>query len=621
MELFLKNTQTLIGSKISTMIFNIIRRKDESQDRVQNSECRVASIIFTVFSFLILNSAFFTPSAHAVVDPLSVTNNKFGIHILSPVDNEASPAADLVNSSGGDWGYVTILIEDKDIGRKDKWQQFFNDLRSRHLIPIVRLATHPLDDHWQTPMADDANKWADFLNSLNWPVKNRYVVVYNEPNQGKEWNNRADPAGYAKVLDATIKALKAKSDDFFVLNAGFDASSPEKPPAYIDEATFLKSMNEAVPGIFNELDGWASHSYPNPGFKGSPDGYGKGSIRTFEWELSYLKQLGLTKDLPVFITETGWSHAEGKVFDPSLPPAKITGQNLLKAFQDAWNNPRIVAVTPFVLDYQDSPFDHFSFRKINGEKSSNLDILGASYPDFYPGYADIISMVKAKGTPTQVNSAKLISGGIYYSLVTGETYNLPITVENTGQSIWNDGNQVRLEATQGGRSLGLSTLYIPKDTRVEPGGQYTFTLHVVAPAGGSYDVNLNLFAGNNQFDSQPFSFKTEVKSPVILSIKTGLIWKKDFSGDYLLKAASKVGENIMKIALDANGQAFGYEARNLLPGYEYDFTLSRPFYKAATIHQTVYSGSNTLNFGLLQPDVLGALLHPKAFWQLLPFSN
>src|ERR1035437_7904980 len=77
-------------------------------------------------------------SAYAIYDPRSVTNNLFGIHILFP--EELSKAAELVNSSGGDWGYVTIPIKasDKNI---DKWQKFMDDCKKNHIIPILRLAT------------------------------------------------------------------------------------------------------------------------------------------------------------------------------------------------------------------------------------------------------------------------------------------------------------------------------------------------------------------------------------------------------------------------------------------------------------------------------------------------
>ena len=107
-------------------------------------------------------------------------NNKFGIHLAVPSEQDLQAAAALVNSNGGDWGYVTVVMEenDRDLG---KWQGIFDRMRELHLIPIVRLATSPEGDHWRRPSADEAQIWAEFLNSLNWVVKNRYVVLFNEP--------------------------------------------------------------------------------------------------------------------------------------------------------------------------------------------------------------------------------------------------------------------------------------------------------------------------------------------------------------------------------------------------------------------------------------------------------
>ena len=51
----------------------------------------------------------------------SVPNNRVGVHILDP--NEINDAAKLINSSGGDWGYVTIPIRSNDRDR-DKWLKF-----------------------------------------------------------------------------------------------------------------------------------------------------------------------------------------------------------------------------------------------------------------------------------------------------------------------------------------------------------------------------------------------------------------------------------------------------------------------------------------------------------------
>src|SRR3990167_8184431 len=201
--------------------------------------------IFLFISLLIFNFTLFTSTAKAVVDSLSVPNNKFVIHIISATPDESSPAASLVNTNG-DWGYITFLIESKD-RNENKWQEFFNDLRRRHLIPIVRLATKPLNEHWERPYEGEEEAWADFLDNLNWPTKNRYVIIYNEPNHATEWGNFVDAKSYAIILDKTITALKQKNSDFFVLNAGFDASTPSQPPQYEDEIVFMQQMNEAVP--------------------------------------------------------------------------------------------------------------------------------------------------------------------------------------------------------------------------------------------------------------------------------------------------------------------------------------------------------------------------------------
>ena len=189
-----------------------------------------------IFLFYFFALPIFSP-IYAIVDPLQVPNNKFGIHIISPSPDESSPGASLVNTNG-DWGYITVLITQKD-KEKDKWQEFFNDLRRKHLIPIVRLATSPSGNNWIRPDPDDANSWADFLNSLNWPTKNRYVIVFNEPNHGTEWGGAVDAKSYTQTLDKMITALKTRSGDFFILNAGFDASAPQLSPKYQDELSFM----------------------------------------------------------------------------------------------------------------------------------------------------------------------------------------------------------------------------------------------------------------------------------------------------------------------------------------------------------------------------------------------
>jgi hypothetical protein len=112
-----------------------------------------------------------------------VDNNIFGMHSSVTTEQELTEIAQLVNSRGGSWGYVTVVIQetDRDTG---KWRTLFNKMSELKLIPVVRLATQAEGSNWKRPTATDASSWVDFLDSLPWPTKDRYVVLFNEPNHG-----------------------------------------------------------------------------------------------------------------------------------------------------------------------------------------------------------------------------------------------------------------------------------------------------------------------------------------------------------------------------------------------------------------------------------------------------
>ncbi len=588
------------------MIFNITQTKYESQ---------VLKIILVLF--MILASLFIIQPVYAVVDPLSVPNNKFGIHIIGASVDEASPAATLVNSSGGDWGYITVLVESKNRSQ-DTWQKFFDDLRRRHLIPIVRLATEPEGNNWKVPYEGEEQAWADFLDNLIWPTKNRYVVIYNEPNHGQEWAGKVDAKSYAQVLDKTITALKNKrsltssqgsedkNSDFFVLNAGFDASTPQKPPNYQDEVSFLMEMEEEVPGIFNKLDGWVSHSYPNPNFSGSPEATGRGTVRTYQWEMQTLKKIGLTKNLPVFITETGWKHAEGETPEKWLLSTDTLSSYFSEAFQNAWNNNQIVAVTPFLLNYQEDLFEHFSFRKPESK-------------EFYPQYQTILNLPKISGKPIQEVKAELLKGGIYPAIVSGESYTIPFIFKNIGQSIWNEDGSFELRAIEGGKELGINPVKLVN--QVEPGKDGDFNLVLQSPVAGEFKVELQLFNNGNPLEQKPLEYKVQIKSPVILLVNSNLKWRENSAGKYLLSIISDVLTASVNVHLNSNGSSDPIEARYLLPDHNFDFTLQKSYYQPKTISAKLKSGVNELNFGTMEPDFFSAILHPQEFWNLTPFSK
>lgn len=295
-----------------------------------------------------------TSPVRAVYDPLSVPNNRIGVHILET--QEVEEAAKMVNSNGGDWGYVTIPIRanDRDLA---KWTEFMVHSRQLHIIPILRIASFPVGDHWMAPNEYDLIDFANFLDQLPWPTKNRYVVVYNEPNHKNEWGGFVYPEEYARVLDRAIDIFHKTNTNFYVISAGFDSSAPNTADSQ-NEFVYMQIMNDEVPGIFSKIDGFSSHSYGNPGFSSPPNIYSPVSIANYRFEEGVLVSYGVSNP-KIFITEAGWQNQ----------PAIYLNQ----AFESIWVDDNIVAITPFVLKADAGPFTQFSLEnKSGGQAMQNL---------------------------------------------------------------------------------------------------------------------------------------------------------------------------------------------------------------------------------------------------------
>jgi hypothetical protein len=442
----------------------------------------------SVFIFLISTSYVL-----AINSPSSVPNNKFGIHITE--EKDLTDAANLVNSSGGDWGYVTLVITERERDR-DRWQQVFDQMRRLHLIPIVRIATKAEGNTWQAPNEAEINNWIAFLNSLNWVIQNRYIVISNEPNHSKEWGGKIDPEGYATYLNKFALKLHEASPDFFVLPAGLDASA-NNSTLTMSESIFVKRMLKAEPNLFDNLDGWVSHSYPNPAFAGRETDTGRGTIDTFNWELSYLKSLGVTKELPVFITETGWSNEK---IDPTLISSKLDF-----AFNNVWNNPKVVAVTPFILNYPQAPFSEFSWKKSDGS--------------FYTYYSDVQKINKTAGEPVQISSGQIVGAIAQPIIPKGSDFVGAILARNTGQSIWNTDNIVVSGDT---KDVTIKSYSLPN---IEPGKLGLVVFKAASPENtGIY--SRSLFLNDKKGKRITNSFPIEAVITTIDKVQIGAFFDK-----------------------------------------------------------------------------------------------
>ncbi|MBI2066139.1 hypothetical protein HYT60_01380 [Candidatus Woesebacteria bacterium] len=439
----------------------------------------------------------------AIYDPLAVPNNSFGIHMTQEADLEA--AAALVNSPDGRWGYVTFVIQ-KGERNAHRWQKTFNQLRKLHLIPLVRIATAQLNNGWEKPSLDEIDGWVDFLGSLNWPVANRYVIVGNEPNHKKEWGGEISPEGYGEYLKIFSQKLKGKSDDFFVLPAALDVSARNTKDT-LDATLFWQRMLKAHPDIFDWVDGLNSHSYPNPNFSGSEKATGRGTTASFLWEDAYLRSLGLTKNFPIFITETGWAHNMGLGSKGYLNPEEL-GAKLEYAFNNNWNNPRVVAVTPFILNYQNSPFDIFSWQKPDG--------------NFYPFYETVKALPKTNGEPIQRRSGEILGAFLPAFAEPGETFSIALIAKNTGQSIWNEETELGLKDLENGIVI-TKTLNFPK---MEPGETKIILFEAILNTEAERQLGyLTLFEGRT-IVSNAYPFEIRIYRPQSFSQSLISFWQK-----------------------------------------------------------------------------------------------
>ena len=137
-----------------------------------------------------------------------------------------------------------------------------------------------------------------------------------------------------------------------------------------------------------------------------------------------MKNLGVKKELPVFITETGWPHREGETRNNSFYTSKTASKLLLTAL-DIWQkDPRVLAVTPFIFNFPYPPFDHFSWLQKN--------------ETIYPEYQIIVDTPKSKNSINQINGVRVKTINLPLIIFAGTKYASTLELENTGQAIWGE---------------------------------------------------------------------------------------------------------------------------------------------------------------------------------------
>ncbi|MCX6816863.1 MAG: hypothetical protein NTZ93_03290 [Candidatus Beckwithbacteria bacterium] len=544
---------------------------------------RIFWVFLSLFIFLLVSSR----PAQAIVNPLSVPNNRFGIHILEPADIPA--AAALVNSQGGDWGYVTLIIRQNDRD-KNKWQTVFDQLRRLHLIPLVRLATNPEKNYWVKPEVSEVQTWVDFLNSLNWVVTNRYVILFNEPNHALEWENSINPSEYSSIVRQFHDKLKAASEDFFILPAGLDTAAPNSNST-LSAVNYWQRMYQADHDIFTLFDGWNSHSYPNPDFSGLPTAKGLGTLQSYQAEVNYLATLGLNSSLPIFITETGWTN----FYSNNLT------DRYTQAFTQIWTQSNLVTITPFILNYSESPFNQFSWRKPNSA-------------DFYPHYYAVQSLPKIAGRPEQNNSSSIVSKNIPGSLIDNSVYEFSLSLTNTGQSIWTPADFSLL--TSGDFPPDLVQVSLVNST--EPFQTADFKINLKTPPDHQdFSLGLQLSLKGKPF-GEKFYQTIKVVPPPSLVAHIKMLFKRQVSGnDFQLLVYDERNELQTKLNLQVNnGLSQPVFLYNLVPENLYRFVLLKPEFLPRQLYSPLNPKETEITFKPLLPNLFKVLLDPLNYLRL-----
>lgn len=373
-----------------------------------------------------------------------IAPNKLGVHLLL-TDGRFdwsigiwSEHMEYAREAVGEEGYVVQLVRLDDLDA-DRWQHFMDLCANLHLIPMLRLATTHTANGWSAPPQDAdgtyrtvASQYGKFVTALKWPTDAHYIIVGNEPNHGTEWGGRPDPAAYARFLIDVADTLHTADPQIQILNAGFDAYAPHTGGQpfndgqyYMDEETFLDGMIAAYPDIFTRLDGWASHAYPqgpftegpwqqsyqvdrlngvvNPNHLKPPAGIYNRGINGYEWELFKLSSYHLPP-LPIFITETGWRHAETTDTDSpddgsDLPDAEtvanymdlalgVNNDSSAKKWAPWLQDTRVKAVVFFAFDGHPSVWGHTNWLALD------------PHGEVLDTYAPFESLSSARQSPT-----------------------------------------------------------------------------------------------------------------------------------------------------------------------------------------------------------------------------
>ena len=183
----------------------------------------------------------------------------------------------------------------------------------------------------------------------------------------------------------------------------------------------------------------------------NPDGF---AANYLVWEAGY--------DLPAF-----WGHG---VADNYIESIAAGAGSAAETWVDWMNSPphrtHILALTPF---YQDQTSYGVGYAY--------------SAQSTYHHYWVIIT---APPSVPEAQAALFIAQGVPAAMTTGQTYNVSVSMRNTGSATWTQAAGYQLALVSQGINWGTSAAALPGE--VTPGSAVTFSFTVTAPATNGYDA-------------------------------------------------------------------------------------------------------------------------------------
>lgn len=306
--------------------------------------------------------------------PHSVEAASVGMHVLRPEEFSQVAVAFAEYRNPDEPLYVTIPFTYDDREQLGRWQDAFTFAAEHNIVPLVRLTTrfNAEKNAWEVPTRYQVMLSARALDQLEWPQDSRHIIVFNEPNHHAEWGGKANPEEFADISVFAFDWFQTESAQYVVLPGALDLAAPNGKTT-MEAFTFLNRVVAQQPEYLNKIDAWNSHSYPNPGFVGSPIATGKNTLYGFTHERTWWKK-HTDRELPIFITETGW--------DGSRLTARRLQQYYETAQRQVWDDEDIVAVTPFVFAGSPGPFAGFSFITPESAPTAQWQALVATWKKF-----------------------------------------------------------------------------------------------------------------------------------------------------------------------------------------------------------------------------------------------